>query len=204
MKLKKPTKLDDRLANITTKHMKAAKYNPRSITNARLAKLGESMNTFGDLSGIVFNVRTKNLVSGHQRMKTIGDAKTRIIQHSHTDDLGTIAIGHVEVKTKSGIIKIPYRAVDWPMVREKAANIAANAHGGNFDKEKLALVLADIEDTKEFDIEVVGLDALTIRSLRLPKDMPENSEVSDDSREFKEYGADLQTDHECPRCHYKW
>ena len=198
--------LDKRLAGLTTKQMRAAKYNPRSITTTRLEKLGQSMHTFGDLSGIVFNVRTKNLVSGHQRMKTLGKAKTRVVQHPHTDNLGTIAVGHVEVQTDSGVIKIPYRAVDWPIQREKAANIAANAHGGNFDKEKLALVLADLEDVKEFDIEVVGLDALTIRSLRLPKDsngVPGPNSGGSRS-EFKEYGADMHTDHECPRCHYKW
>lgn len=197
--------LDKRLVGITTKKLKPAGYNPRVISSGRLKQLDSSINTFGDLSGIVFNVRTGNLVSGHQRMKTLKSAKTRIVQVHHTDDYGTIAIGHVEVKTKSGSLKIPYRAVDWPTQREKAANIAANAHGGNFDKDKLALVLADLENVKEFDIEIVGLDPLTLKSLRLPKGTGELGPNAGATRkEFKEFGEDLDTKHECPKCKYRW
>lgn len=185
--------------------LKPARYNPRSISSSRLTKLNQSIGLFGDLSGVVFNVRTGNLVSGHQRMKTLKDSKAKIVQHAHTDECGTVSVGHIEVKTKSGIMKVPYRAVDWHIKREKAANIAANAHGGEFDKAKLSLVLADLEDVKEFDIEAIGLDPLTIRSLRLPKDDGAPGPNSGASRkEFKEYGEDLETAHECPRCHYKW
>ena len=186
----------------TVADLRPADYNPRTITTSRLDKLTRSLTTFGDLSGVVFNVRTGNLVSGHQRMKTLGQCKTRIVQVEFTDEFGTIAIGHVEAKTKEGIVKIPYRAVDWNIKREKAANIAANAHGGNFDKEKLALVLADIENVKEFDIEVVGLDPLTIKSLRL-KDDGAGGAMSK-SAEFKEYGDDIETTCTCPKCGYTW
>ena len=138
-------------------------------------------------------------------MKTIGEAQTKIIQHEHKDALGTVSVGHIEVKTQEGVIKIPFRAVDWNIKREKAANVAANAHGGNFDKEKLALVIADIEDVKEFDIEVIGLDPLTLKSLRLPKGDEVPGKNSGASRgEFKEFGADLETTCQCPKCGYKW
>lgn len=198
--------LDTRLANITPKKLRQAKYNPRSISVGRLDKLHQSMAVFGDLSGVVFNVRTGNLVSGHQRMKKVNNHKSRIVQVAHKDALGTIAVGHIEVELESGNLRIPYRAVDWHIKQEKAANIAANAHGGNFDKEKLALVLADIENVKEFDIEVVGLDPLTLRSLRLPKDtdsLPGPNHASG-RKEFKEFGDDLETEHVCPKCHYRF
>jgi hypothetical protein len=179
--------------------LKAASYNPRTITNQRLNKLQDSMTTFGDLSGIVFNVRTKTLISGHQRTATIDLKKAKIVQKPVQDEHGTVAVGYVEAQTKKGKIRIPYRAVDWDLTKEKAANIAANAHGGTFDKEKLRMVLADIEKSKKFDIELTGLDPLTLKSLKLPDDGKLKPKT-----EFKELGEDLETSHQCPKCSYRW
>jgi ParB-like chromosome segregation protein Spo0J len=194
----KPTTVD--VSALTVKQLRGAKYNPRNITDSRLAKLKSSISTFGDLSGVVFNIRTKTLVSGHQRLKTIGDATTKIVQKSLVDKMGTVSVGHIEATTDKGIIRIPFRAVDWDLNKEKAANIAANAHGGNFDKEKLALIVADLEKVKNFDIELVGLDPLTLKSLRLvTRETPEKEE-------FPEYGTDLADNekHTCPKCSYRF
>jgi len=49
--------------------IKSAGYNPRTITDEQLKMLNKSLQTFGDLSGIVYNRRTGNLVGGHQRLK---------------------------------------------------------------------------------------------------------------------------------------
>ena len=195
------------LKTLTIKQLRPAKYNPRTITESRLKKLMHSVNTFGDLSGVVYNVRTGNLVSGHQRMKTISKTESKIVQKDHKDKLGTIAIGHIESKGKDGVaVQIPFRAVDWDLNREKAANIAANAHGGDFDKDKLALVIADLEKNDVFDLDAVGLDPLTLKTLKLPKmkDVERGKNAAADRDKFKEYGADLHTDHECPRCKYRW
>jgi hypothetical protein len=123
------------LAALTVKKLKPAEYNPRSITTQRLNKLKDSISIFGDLSGVVFNVRTNTLVSGHQRLTTMGDAETKIVQKPSTDKMGTVSTGYILAKTSKGEIRVPFRAVDWDINKEKAANIAANAHGGNFDKE---------------------------------------------------------------------
>lgn len=188
---------------LTVKQLKGAKYNPRTITTARLGKLQESISTFGDLSGVVFNIKTGVLVSGHQRMKTIEGLDSKIVQKPHTDKLGTVAIGHVVAKSKKGNeIRIPYRAVSWDLNREKAANIAANAHGGVFDKDKLAMVLADLGNSKTFDLDIVGLDPLTLKSLGRAAAKEGGKPITD----FKEYGADIADDskHECPRCKYRF
>lgn len=197
------TTLPKQLQELTVGKLREAKYNPRAITANRLKGLQSSLNTFGDLSGVVFNIRTKTLVSGHQRLKSIKGADTKIIQKPCADKFGTVAMGHIEAKTSKGLIRIPYRAVDWEISREKAANVAANAHGGNFDKAKLALVLADIEKSKAFDIEVVGLDKLTLKSLRMPAGS--ESKVIPKT-EFKEYGSTLadKEKHTCPKCNYRF
>ena len=61
------------------KDAKPAKYNPRKITEDRLEKLKKSIESFGDLSGVVINNRTGSIVAGHQRIKTLGDKKTCVV-----------------------------------------------------------------------------------------------------------------------------
>lgn len=188
----------------------AAEYNPRFITEKRLTALGKSYETYGDLSGIVYNRRSKTLVSGHQRIKTLKDKKTRIITQPHKDQFGTVAVGYVEVSLKDGDYKIPYRVVDWSDVKaEKAANIAANAHGGEFDNSKLSKLLEEIE-SDTFDIELLGLDPLTVRQLTSQgrkEGSTSDPEAEDYEGEvgFEEYGDesfDLQ--HTCPRCKFQF
>lgn len=188
-----------------TKDLKEAKYNPRTITSARKEALKNSMSSFGDLSGVVFNVRTKTLISGHQRMGTISGLPSKIVQTKHADKHGTVAIGHIEAQTKNGKIRIPYRAVDWDLTKEKAANIAANAHGGQFDKEKLRKVLASIEKSKSFEIELTGLDPLTLKQLRVKEEDAPKGKGADGG--FKEITVDAlegETEHVCPKCQFRF
>lgn len=186
----------------STKDLKAAKYNPRTITSARKEALKNSISSFGDLSGVVFNIRTKTLISGHQRMGTIDGLPSKIVQEKHKDKHGTVSVGHIEVTTKAGLIRIPYRAVDWDLIKEKAANIAANAHGGQFDKEKLRKVLASIENSKAFDVEITGLDPLTLKQLRV-KDEDTTSSISG-FKEITTEDMESETQHTCPKCSYKF
>jgi len=206
---------------LEVKDLKEADYNPRWINDKRLKALQKSIETFGDLSGVVFNRRTKRLVSGHQRLKTVRDKKTRIVTKPYSDKYGTVAIGHIEVKDKKGVIQIPYREVDWDDKKmEMAANIAANAQGGQFDNKKLGKVLAKLSNAT-FDVELVGLDDVTVKTL--VNDFEKASGVvdakgkpvasgKDKGKSSKSEGfqkispEDMEEDfeHECPKCNYKW
>jgi hypothetical protein len=116
-----------------------------------------------------------------------------------------VAIGHIEVTTKQGVLRIPYRAVDWDLTKEKAANIAANAHGGQFDKEKLKKVLASIEKSKAFDVELTGLDALTLKSLRVKdEDVPQGKGAGGGFKEITVDEMESETEHVCPKCKYRF
>jgi hypothetical protein len=53
------------------KDLKPAGYNPRKISKEKLAALKKSLEEFGDLSGIVYNSRTRTLIGGHQRIKNL-------------------------------------------------------------------------------------------------------------------------------------
>lgn len=191
----------------------SADYNPRVISDKRLRALKTSYETYGDLSGIVLNRTTDTIVSGHQRLKTLKGKKTRVVTEKHTDEYGTVEIGHVEVVEKNGTLsKIPFRVVEWSDRKaEKAANIAANAHGGDFDNNKLAKLLEEIEPREEFEIERLGLDPLTIRQLAPVKPLKESKDSDDEDEEqeekggFKEYDEDsFQLENCCPRCKFKW
>ena len=134
------------------KNLKPAPYNPRKISDKKLEMLGKSMTEFGDLSGIVYNRRTNRLVGGNQRYKHL-DPSWTIEKSSHKDDVGTVAVGHVEGPHG----RWAYREVDWDEKRELAANIAANKHGGEWDMPLLKDMFTEIDDG-EFDIELTGFE----------------------------------------------
>ena len=134
------------------KDLKAADYNPRKITDEKLKMLGKAMKEFGDLSGIVVNIRTGNMVGGHQRVKHL-DPAWEITKKKAKDKVGTTAEGFIE--TPFG--KWSYREVDWTKSKEMAANIAANKHGGEFDFPKLKDLIVELDDGA-MDIELTGFD----------------------------------------------
>lgn len=193
------------------KDLREASYNPRVISAKRLENLHRSMTTYGDLSGVVFNKRTKNMISGHQRLKNLRgkNVKTKIVTKPMRDEFGTVAEGHIIAKTSAGTLRIPLRIVDWSDKKaEIAANIAANAHGGDFDKAKLGVLLEKLDAGKSFDVQTIGLDPLSVRNL-LPK-MPTVGKSSggsddDEGESFQEYGEDtFEFEHTCPKCKFKF
>ena len=117
--------------------------NPRSISKHDYAALIQSLKRFGDLSGIVFNTRTNELVGGHQRIqafKQLGGQPVITERYDQPNSVGTIAIGYVLL----GDEKFAYREVDWDAGIEYSANIAANRISGEWDLDKLAAMNFDI------------------------------------------------------------
>lgn len=114
--------------------------NPRTMSKHDAEALQNSIDLFGDLSGIVYNVQSKQLVGGHQRIETMKkimpNAKIEMLEPYplEKDDVGTVGIGFVLLGTK----RYAYREVDWPADVEAAANIAANRIQGEFDIDLLA------------------------------------------------------------------
>lgn len=193
--------------------LREAGYNPRIISKKRLDNLHTSMNTYGDLSGIVFNIHTKTLISGHQRLAGLREnAKTKIETKSVSDAFGTVAEGYVIAKTEAGILRIPYREVNWTDKKaEMAANIAANAHGGDFDQAKLTVLLDKLQVGKKFDVDLLGVDPLTVKKLMAASNVPtlraggDGMDDEDEDSAFPEYGEDsFKFDHECPKCKFQF
>ena len=184
--------------------LKPWRLNPRTISEGRLLKLQNSYANFGDLSGVVFNKKTGVLVSGHQRLKVLKQfATTKIELHDVKDDLGTIQEGVIKAfEGKKLVLTVPMRVVFWSEKKvEMAANIAANAHGGDFDDDKLRKVLAQLEDG-EFDIESLGLKYKLSKTEELPENGAAYDTGDDDDGEIT--ASSIQTQHVCPKCKYRF
>ena len=101
--------------------LKPAPYNPRSITRVALKKLAQSLNEYGDLSGIVFNARTGCLVGAHQRLRVLPDGAQIHYGSDRPDDRGEVW-GSIRAKGQTFSVRV----VDWDLDKEKKANIIAN------------------------------------------------------------------------------
>ena len=110
--------------------LKMADYNPRQISDEELAKLANSMEAFGVVEPIVVNKfegREDVVIGGHQRLRVALWKKHELV---------------------------PTIEVNLSPDKEKALNLALNKISGNWDNEKLKVVLNDLKkiDDNLFDI----------------------------------------------------
>jgi len=127
--------------------------NPRKMSQEQLKKLGRALHEFGDLSGIVRNVRDNRLIAGHQRLKSLierhGSYEVVITgKNSRGERVGFVRAGDEEIS---------YREVDWPEEKAVPARIAANQIHGDWDKAKLEVELNRALNLK-IDFNLTGFD----------------------------------------------
>ena len=118
--------------------------NPRKITKKQHELLESSLQEFGDLSGVVVNIRTGEVIGGNQRSTIFRkeEAKIEITQrYEKPTKTGTVAIGYILF----GAEKYAYREVDWDEKTAESANIRANKIGGMFDFDRSKLVTQEAE-----------------------------------------------------------
>jgi len=159
-------------------------FNPRKITDEKLKMLNASIDTFGDLSGIVFNKASMQIVSAHQRLRCLPKDATITITKTYEKPTkrGTIKEGYVVIDEE----RFSYREVDWDPITEKAANIAANQQGGDFDTPRLADMILEIE-SNNYPIELLGFDKEELENIMAP---------------IGEYPSNIDDLHQkiCPKC----
>lgn len=110
-----------------------ADYNPRKDLrpgDLEYEKLKRSIEQFGYVEPVIWNKVTGRVVGGHQRLKVLMD------------------MGYTEVDCV---------IVELTEEKEKALNIALNKISGEWDKDKLALLITDLQGT-EFDVSLSGFD----------------------------------------------
>lgn len=117
--------------------MKLYHKNPREITAKQFSDLEGWLEELGDLSGIVHNLPTDEVISGNQRWRTfaLDDANIVITEEfDEPDDQGTLKLGYVIWRDK----KYNYRAVVWTPEQCEKACIVGNKAGGSWDMDILA------------------------------------------------------------------
>jgi DNA modification methylase len=140
-----------------TKDLAPNPKNPRTVTEAKLEQLKKALLEFGDLSGIVYNRTTKQLVGGHQRLKSFdADAPITITRKfNKATRTGTVAEGYVELRGE----RFSYREVSWDKHREMAANLAANKGAGEWDLPQVGEWLKELGSFDvDFDVSLTMFD----------------------------------------------
>lgn len=128
------------IRKVSIKDINPSPYNPRKDLqpgDPGYEKLKRSIQEFGFVEPLVWNKRSGNLVGGHQRFKVL---------------------------LEQGLTEIEVSVVDLDEEREKALNIALNKINGNWDLEKLAVLLEELRSV-DFDIALAGFDDKEIDEL---------------------------------------
>ena len=126
--------------------------NPRQISQEQFERLGNSMEEFGDLSGIVFNAKDGYLISGHQRVASL--------KERYGESAVEIKITEEKDGEKRGFVEpehIQYREVSWDEGKSGLARLAANKHGGEWDDDLLQEELDKLVKL-DVNIELSGFD----------------------------------------------
>ncbi len=168
-----------------------APYNPRTISQEALDGLKSSMDKFGDISGITWNRRTGNLISGHQRMSLLKKEFPKMKLVNPIDgNLEKVLI--MNGKTYTGHM---IRVVDWDEPLERAANIAANSPhiSGEFNVDGLKEMLAQIKIEMPVEFGELRFDQFEFPEFKTP-----NPDIEDEEKEVKIKII------ECPACRHKF
>jgi DNA modification methylase len=134
------------IEKLKTELLIPADYNPRKDLkpgDPEYEKLKRSIEQFGYVEPVIWNKTTSHVVGGHQRLKVLLDM---------------------------GITEVECVVIEMNEEKEKALNIALNKISGDWDKDKLTLLIADLQGT-DFDVSLTGfepaeLDALFKDSLK--------------------------------------
>ena len=117
-----------------------ADYNPRKDLkpgDPEYEKLKRSLSEFGYVEPVIWNKTTAHVVGGHQRLKVLID---------------------------TGVTEVECVVVEMSEEKEKALNIALNKINGEWDKDKLSLLIADLQGV-DFDVSLTGFDSAEIDKL---------------------------------------
>jgi hypothetical protein len=128
------------IQKISVEKLNPAAYNPRKDLkpgDKEYEKLKRSIEEFGYVEPVIWNKKTGNVVGGHQRLKVLLD------------------LGQTEIDCV---------VVDLDPQREKALNLALNKIQGEWDENKLAELMAEL-DAGAFDVSLTGFDASEIDEL---------------------------------------
>jgi len=147
-------------------------WNPRQITETEMEKLKTSIKEFGYVDPIIVNSYNNHIVGGNQRylaLKELGYNEVEVLYINEPD-----------------------------ILKEKAMNIALNKISGEWNQDKLDVVLEEIQ-LSDIDITLTGFDEIEFTNLSEDEDYI----IPDDEPEYDESIADDIETIICPSCGYE-
>lgn len=158
------------IETIKITELKPAEYNPRRISDEDYQKLKNSISTFGLVDPIIVNLKNMHIVGGHQRYDVLLDE--HMLDNDFLAELPMIRLGDVGFVFTDTELSI--RDDD----HEKALNLALNKISGEWDNDKLAEVLEELE-LSPIDIQLTGFDDLELTELQFENDIEYDDDISD-------------------------
>lgn len=172
------------IEHIKITDLKPAEYNPRKISSEELSKLTNSIEEFGLVDPIIINLKNMNIIGGHQRYDAIYNSAA--LNGEFNQELNLIRMGDVGWVFLDTELNI--KSDD----HEKALNLALNKISGEWDNDKLAEVLEELE-LSPIDIQLTGFSEPELEELNIDN-TEETGEgvVEDDYVEPEELETDIK------------
>ena len=128
--------------------------NARKVTAEQLEQIKQNIIELGDISGIVHDLNSDEIIGGNQRSRIVDFEKCeKVITETlkKPDKQGTVAWGYV---IWDGM-KLNYRQVKWTKEQCEQANITANSLSGEWDKDILMAEWADVPGLDKWNLPFV-------------------------------------------------
>jgi DNA modification methylase len=117
--------------------LRSAEYNPRTISEKELANLERSVGEFRLVDPIIARRADGTVIGGHQRLA---------------------------VAERLGLQRVPVVYLDISEEKAKLLNLALNKIQGDWDEQKLAALLRELDALPDLDLSVTGFDEEEIKA----------------------------------------
>lgn len=168
--------MDKYKINITD--INPADYNPRKISNEDYQKLTQSIKTYGLVDPIIINLNDNTVIGGHQRYDVLMDM---YINNEIDKELSLLKLGDVGWVFTDDSLNVQDENY------EMALNLSLNKISGEWDDDKLAVVLEDLE-VNGFDVELTGFDSEEVKKMTFVEDSDEFDELAGFNDYDEKYG----------------
>ncbi|MCJ8221420.1 ParB N-terminal domain-containing protein [Bacillus paralicheniformis] len=162
------------IREIPVEKINPAAYNPRidlQPGDPEYETLKNSIKKFGYIDPLIWNERTGNLVGGHQRFKVLMEENPEEITVS------VVSLNEDE---------------------EKVLNIALNKIEGDWDEDKLSVLLEELSNESDLDLTLTGYNDVDLKQMLGDIEIPNFEEGTEDEQgDLGVLSSKLIT---CPHC----
>jgi ParB-like chromosome segregation protein Spo0J len=148
--------------------------NAKKHDAAQVSKLAGSIREFGFNNPVLID-KDNGIIAGHGRVMAA--------QKLELKDVPCIRLGHLTDTQRRAYI---------------LADNRLSEIGGGWDEELLGLELAELREL-DFNLDLMGFDDSAIEAALNPPEIEPTS-----PEEFQEVDENIDTEHECPKCSYRW